>query len=68
MKREEFKRFLEKASLKDLAKVLRRLAILTQTKVYLLWRNHAFRVSSPTTASYLNMKVLEFIFGKYAGD
>ncbi len=43
MKREEFKEFLEKASPEDLAKVLRRLAIIMQTKVYLLWRNPAFQ-------------------------
>jgi len=43
IKREEFKEFLEKASLEDLAKVLRRMAIIMQTKVYLLWRTPDFQ-------------------------
>jgi len=37
VKRSEFTKFLEKASPEDLAKVLRRLAIIMQTKVYLFW-------------------------------
>ncbi len=43
VKKEEFKKFLDKASMEDLAKVLRRLAIITQTKVYLLWRTPDFQ-------------------------
>jgi len=35
----EYREFIRKASHEKLAKVLRTLAILTQTKVYLLWKN-----------------------------
>ncbi len=35
----EYREFIRKVSHEKLAKVLRTLAILTQTKVYLLWRN-----------------------------
>lgn len=42
VRKSEFKEFIENASLSRVAKVLRRLAVLSQTKVYLLWRNPAF--------------------------
>jgi len=37
-KKSEFEEFIVKASLETLAKVISRLAILAQTKVYLLWK------------------------------
>jgi len=39
VKREEFKEFLEEASLETIAKIISRLAVLAQTKVYLFWQN-----------------------------
>jgi len=42
MKREEFEEFITKAPLETLAKVISRLAILAQTKVYLLWKNPSY--------------------------
>lgn len=42
VKRSEFWEFIGKASVESLAKVLRRVAVLTQTKVYLLWENPCF--------------------------
>jgi len=39
VKKPEFEAFLERSNPEDLAKVLRRLTIIMQTKVYLLWRN-----------------------------
>ena len=38
VKKGEFEEFVENATLQCLARVLRKLAILLQTKVYLLWR------------------------------
>ena len=38
MRRAEYERFIEESSREVLAKVLRRLAVLSQTKVYLLWK------------------------------
>jgi len=42
VKRSEFREFIGKATVGTLAKVLRRVAVLTQTKVYLLWRSPCF--------------------------
>jgi len=42
VKKPKFEAFLGQAGPEDLAKVLRRLAILMQTKVYLLWRARTF--------------------------
>lgn len=39
VQKESFQRFLEKATIESLAKVLSRLAVLAQTKVYLLWQD-----------------------------
>jgi len=39
LKKSEFKELITEASLETVAKVISRLAILTQTKVYLLWKN-----------------------------
>jgi len=40
MSKEEFNNRVDKASLKKLAKMLRILSFLTQTKVYLFWKKH----------------------------
>ena len=37
-KKREFKKRLDKATIKDLAKILKRLAVLAQTKAYLFWK------------------------------
>ena len=39
VKKAEFEEFVREASVETLATFLRRLAVLSQTKVYLLWRN-----------------------------
>jgi hypothetical protein len=39
VQKEEFKEFILDASISTLAKVISRLAVLAQTKVYLLWKN-----------------------------
>ena len=39
VKKQEFEEFIRETSVETLATVLRRLAVLSQTKVYLLWRN-----------------------------
>jgi hypothetical protein len=44
VKREEFKEFLEGASLETMAKLISRLAVLAQTKVYLFWQNPTLEV------------------------
>jgi len=42
LRREEFREILENATVEKLAKMLRILSILMQTKVYLIWKNLAF--------------------------
>jgi len=39
VKKPEFKKFISEASVETLAKILSRLAVLAQTKVYLIWKN-----------------------------
>jgi GNAT superfamily N-acetyltransferase len=42
VRKEEFNKFVAEASTEKLAKVISRLAVLAQTKVYLLWKNPSF--------------------------
>ena len=48
MPKEEFNNCVDKASLEKLAKMLRILSFLTQTKVYLFWKNPAFSIKDTT--------------------
>lgn len=43
VKKVEFKEFIQKADLRRLARGLHTLAVLSQTKVYLLWRKPAYQ-------------------------
>ncbi|KYH39677.1 MAG: Sigma 54 interacting domain protein [Candidatus Bathyarchaeota archaeon B26-2] len=45
MRKAEYERFIREASEEALAKAIRRLAILSQTKVYLVWKREAGRQS-----------------------
>ena len=46
VKKAKFKEFVREASVETLAIVLRRLAVLSQTKVYLLWKNPEYKNNS----------------------
>ena len=43
VKKAEFIRILEEADIKKLARMLRRLSVLAQTKVYLFWENQTYK-------------------------
>jgi len=42
LKKDDFRKWLKKSSNEVLAKVLSRLAVLAETKIYLYWKNRNF--------------------------